>query len=75
MAERGWDQSKLRAQIKATCDDEISSGALVKYLYCDRRPGVRWTIVFQRVLGVEPGAWLRDPEGPFALPAAKGQAA
>lgn len=75
MREHGWDQSKLRAEIKARTGKEITSGALVKYLYCDRRPGVQWTIVFDEVLGIAPAKWHQEPSEPFAPPAAKEVAA
>jgi hypothetical protein len=71
MGQRGWDQAALRAEIKQQTGREISSGSLVKYLYCDRRPGVVWTEAFQVVLGVEPSAWYRNPEKPFLPPAAQ----
>jgi len=71
MRERDWDQSKLRAEIKAQTGKEITSGALVKYLYCDRRPGVQWTIVFETVLGIAPAQWHQEPSVPFAPPAAE----
>jgi len=55
---------------------EITSGALVKYLYCDRRPGVRWGLAFRELFGIEIGDWHRDPDRSFAPPAAgKGEAA
>lgn len=74
MAARGWDQSRVRAELKKQ-GDEITSGALVKYLYCDRRPGIRWGLAFQRLFGIELGAWCIAPVEPFAPPAAKERAA
>ena len=71
IAAKGWDQSTLRAEIQRQAAMTISSGALVKYLYCDRRPGVLWTQAFQAVLGVDPAAWYRAPSEPFETPAAQ----
>ena len=68
----GWDQSKLRAEIQQQTGEKVSSGALVKYLYCDRRPGVPWAQLFERLLGVNPGDWYRGPVEPFGPPASKG---
>jgi hypothetical protein len=70
LARREWDQARLRAEIRSQTGKTISSGSLVKYLYCDRRPGVLWTEAFQQVLGVDPGLWYRDPVEPFLPPAA-----
>lgn len=71
MAARDWDQSELRAEIRRQTGRTIGSGALVKYLYCDRRPGVLWTDAFRIVLGVDPADWYRAPTSPFAPPAAQ----
>ena len=71
MERMGLDQSALRAKVKDELGKEMSSGLLVRVLYCDRRPGVEWAEVFRSVLGVEPVAWYRDPEEPFEPPAAR----
>lgn len=66
----GWDQARLRAEILGLTGIEVRSGTLVKYLYCDRRPGVPAAGLFQRVLGVSPDDWYRAPEVEFSPPAA-----
>jgi hypothetical protein len=71
LEERGWDQATLRAALGKVCGAPVHSGALTKYLYCDRRPGVVWAARFKTVLGIEPEAWHRPPTEPFSPPAAR----
>jgi hypothetical protein len=71
LARLGWDQSKLRAEMQAKTGEKVLSGTLVKYLYCDRRPGVPSAELFQALLGVAPSDWYREPTEPFEPPAAK----
>lgn len=71
MERLGLDQSALRAKVKRETGQEMSSGLLVKILYCDRRPGVQWAEVFRAVLGIEPLDWYREPVESFEPPAAR----
>jgi hypothetical protein len=71
LEERGWGQAELRAEILKQTGRQITSGALVKYLYCERRPGVLWSEAFETVLGVTPIDWHRLPEREFLPPAAR----
>ncbi len=73
MERLGFDQSGFRAAVLEQTGREIGSGALVKLLYCDRRPGVEWAEVFRVVLGVDPTDWYREPQGEFDLPAARAE--
>ena len=71
MERRGWDQSRLRAEILKQTELVLGSGSLVKYLYCDRRPGLVWADAFFRVLGVPVIAWATEPTVAFEPPAAQ----
>lgn len=67
----GFDQSKLRAAVKKKTGRELTSGALVRLLYCDRRPGVELAETLRVVLKVDPTDWFREPQGEFNLPASR----
>lgn len=71
MERLGLDQATLRAKVREDLGREMSSGLLVRVLYCDRRPGVEWADVFRVVLGVDPLDWFRAPLEPFEPPAAR----
>ncbi len=71
MERLGFDQASFRAAVLEQTGRELSSGALVKILYCERRPGLVWADVFRVVLGVDPTNWHREPRDKFNLPATR----
>jgi hypothetical protein len=62
MAERGWEQPRLSAEVEA------GPGTINKILYGDRRVGARLSVRFEEVLGIRPRAFLELPLKEFAPP-------
>jgi ribosome-binding protein aMBF1 (putative translation factor) len=61
MHREGWSQNQLAAAVGA------DSGKVNRWLHATSRPSLRWALVLQAKLGIEPAAWEATPKKPIVL--------
>jgi len=60
---RGWSQTRLKKELGA------HDGAVTRWLYGDRKPGLQKALRVQEVLDIDPALWGQKPAQPFTPPA------
>jgi transcriptional regulator with XRE-family HTH domain len=71
MIERGLNQSDVRRGLKGPSGNELTEGAVNRWLYGERRPSGRLLTQIEDVFGVPAGAWFQTAVGKIPSRAAK----
>lgn len=70
LAERQWSPMDLANAITAASEPKKANrSALVsRWLYGERRPGLEYALLIQRLFGIDPALWRESPAEPFTPP-------
>ena len=66
---RSWRPADLRLALDGALGRKLSSGVLSRWMYGECRPSLRFGLLLQDILGVEPRLWNQVPAEPFEPPA------
>jgi transcriptional regulator with XRE-family HTH domain len=64
MRDRGLNQAEVRKLLRGRDGEELSEGAVSRWLYGERRPSLDLAVQIEERFGVPVAAWRRDPDGP-----------
>lgn len=70
IARKKWDQAELARRISEATGEPVSSGTVCRWLYGDRRPQLKFLLIFRELLKVPLEAWEQKPTEAFEPPAA-----
>lgn len=64
MRDRGLNQSDVRKLLRGRDGEELSDGAVSRWLYGERRPSLDLAIQLEEQLAVPMATWRREASGP-----------